>query len=165
MARWVYDPLGQRPIGPRTTTHNLSNAHSAYFPTDTEFTWKFTASKAGQKWDHYSLGRFDTGLLKKLSPNQFFYLKLLIYDKLKNVCFLGGLLSHQLHNFCSICEADMLKKPDQRYLTALQPGQPAFLQNALKVKCTVMCIRIKFYRFGGVFQHICLTFYATFKLS
>jgi len=26
-----------------------------------------------------------------------------------------------------------------------------------------MCIRIKFYRFGGVFQHICLTFYATFR--
>jgi uncharacterized protein YuzE len=74
-------------------------------------------------------------------------------------------LTHQLHNFCSICEADMLKKPDQRYLTAHQPGQPAFLQNALKVKCTVMCIRIKFYRFGGVFQHICLTFYATFRLS
>jgi hypothetical protein len=58
----------------------------------------------------------------------------------------------------------MLKKPDQRYLTAHQPGQPAFLHNALKVKCTVMCIRIKFYRFGGVFQHICLTFYATFRL-
>jgi hypothetical protein len=60
--------------------------------------------------------------------------------------------THQLHNFCSICEADMLKKPDQRYLTALQPGQPAFLQKALKVKCTVMCIRIKFYRFGGFFS-------------
>jgi hypothetical protein len=26
-----------------------------------------------------------------------------------------------------------------------------------------MCIRIKSYRFGGVFQHICLTFYATFR--
>jgi hypothetical protein len=74
------------------------------------------------------------------------------------------IITHQLHNFCSICEADLLKKPDQRYLTAHQPGQPAFLQNALKVKCTVMCIRIKFYRFGGVFQHICLTFYATFRI-
>jgi hypothetical protein len=51
-------------------------------------------------------------------------------------------LTHQLHNFCSICEADMLRNSDQRYLTAHQPGQPAFLQNALKVKCTVMCIRI-----------------------
>ena len=59
----------------------------------------------------------------------------------------------------------MLKKPDQQYLTAHQPGQPAFLQNALKVKCTVMCIRIKFYRFGRVFQHICLTFYATFRVT
>ena len=28
-----------------------------------------------------------------------------------------------------------------------------------------MCIRIKFYRFGGVFQHICLTFYATFRIA
>jgi hypothetical protein len=71
--------------------------------------------------------------------------------------------THQLHNFCSICEADILKKPDQRYLIAHQPGQPAFLQNALKVKCTVMCIIIKSYRFGGVFQHIFLTFYATFR--
>jgi hypothetical protein len=44
---------------------------------------------------------------------------------------LNNEITHQLHNFCSICEADMLKKPDQRYLTAHQPGQPAFLQNAL----------------------------------
>ena len=57
----------------------------------------------------------------------------------------------------------MMKKPDQRYLIALQLGQPAFPQNVLKVKYTVMCIRIKFYRFGGVFQHVCLIFYATFR--
>ncbi len=73
------------------------------------------------------------------------------------------IFSHQLHNFYSICEADMMKKPDQRYLIALQLGQPAFLQNALKVKWTVMCIRIKFYCFGGFFQHVCLTFYATLR--
>ncbi len=45
--------------------------------------------------------------------------------------------THQLHNFYSTCEADVMKNPDQRHLIALQPGQPAFFQNAPNVKSAV----------------------------
>jgi hypothetical protein len=66
----------------------------------------------------------------------------------------------------SLWRADVLKKKPRKrsgqHLIVLQSGQAAFLRNALNVKCTVMCIYILNCCFGKVFQHVCLSFFATF---
>jgi hypothetical protein len=53
-------------------------------------------------------------------------------------------------------EADVMKKLCQRHLTALKLGLQTFIQNALKVEYTVMCVTIKYHCFAEVFHHICL---------
>lgn len=60
-------------------------------------------------------------------------------------------------------EADVLKKPCHRHLTALIFGQPAFCQKAQTVKNTVTCIRINPCRFAGVLKHFCPFGYAIFR--
>jgi len=56
-----------------------------------------------------------------------------------------------------------MKKACHRHLTDLTHGLPAFAWNAPELISAVTCIKYKFRRFAGVFQHVCLCSNATFR--